>query len=99
MAAAFSTSCKYTELTPNCEVKEIVLTTPRGANQDTVAVTLEDHGISKSGLLSVDGYVISTTYGVIITEPPTTSVSAGVLTITSLSGTGTKVYKISGKSN
>jgi len=47
---------------------------------DTIAITLADYGMKTiEGIL---GFTHSTTDSIIITEAPTTAVSAGVLTIT-----------------
>ena len=98
--ATFTTSCTFVELEPNAGYKEIVVTTPSsGATGDIVNVTLEDHGISETGFLTINGYVQTTTASVVATEAPTTTVSSGVLAITSSTGTGIKVYRILGKSN
>lgn len=98
--ATFSTSCVFTEITPNSGIKEIIVSTPAlGASGDTIAVTLVDHGISETGLLAISGFVQSTTASVITIERPTTAVAAGVLTITSGTGAGRKIYRILGKSN
>ncbi len=97
---AFTTSVVVTELQPNSGYKEITVTTPLVGSGATVALTLKDHGITATGLLSVEGISISTVYGVIVTEAPTTVVSAGVLTITSGTQTGSsKTFRITGESN
>ena len=49
-------------------------------SSDTIAVTLSNIGIST--FLGIQGYVATTAGSVIVTEAPTTAVSAGVLTIT-----------------
>lgn len=94
----FTTSCTFTELQPNAGLKEVLVTTPDAIASDIIQVTLEDHGISKGGLLSVNGFV-KTASSTILIEKPTTSVTAGVLSITSGDSKGKKVYKIVGKSN
>lgn len=95
----FTTSCIFTELEPNCGYKEIVLTTPSAISGDIAQITLPDHGISATGFLTINGYVQTTTGSVVATEAPTTSVASGVLSITSSTGTGIKIYRILGKSN
>jgi len=97
--ATFTTSCTFVELEPNAGYKEIVVTSPSAISGDIVNVTLEDHGISQTGFLTINGYVQTTTASVVATEAPTTTVSSGVLAITSSTGTGIKVYRILGKSN
>ena len=97
----FTTSLVITEMTPNCGMKEIIVTTPVGAtgiSGDTLAITLSDHGISATGLLTIDGYTQTTANSIIVTEEPTTAVSAGVLTITSGAGTGKKIFRVIGRS-
>ena len=95
----FTTSCIFTELEPNCGYKEIVITTPAAISGDVAQITLPDHGISKTGFLAINGFVQTTTGSVVATEAPTTTVSAGVLSITSSTGTGIKIYRVLGKSN
>ncbi len=97
--ATFTTSNTFVELEPNAGYKEIVVTSPTAISGDIVEVTLVDHGISKTGFLTINGYVQTTTASVVATEAPTTTVSAGVLSITSSTGTGKKIYRILGKSN
>lgn len=97
--ATFTTSLVITELEPNAGYKEIVITTPTAVSGDIANVTLVDHGISKTGFLTINGYVQTTTGSVVATEAPTTTVSSGVLAITSSTGTGIKVYRILGKCN
>ena len=98
MGLQFSTSLIVTEIMPNCGYKEITVTTPLVEAGATVALTLENYVISETGLLTVHGTSMSTIYGILDQEAPTTAVSAGVLTITSISKTGTKTYRITGKS-
>ena len=101
--ATFTTSCVFTELVPNPGYKEIIIETAAtfNANLDHVQMTLVDHGISTTGFISINGYLMSATYGVVITDAPTTIVSSGVLTI---SGTYTdtypakRIYRVIGKS-
>ena len=98
--ATFTTSATFVELEPNAGYKEIVVTTPSSAiSGDIVNVTLVDHGISKTGFLTINGYTQTTAASIVVTEAPTTTVSAGVLAITSGGGTGTKIFRILGKSN
>jgi len=100
--ATFSTSDTVTEVTPNAGLKEIIVTTPTTMiNSDAITVVLEDYGISKAGLLTIQGYVQTTAGSVIAGEAPTTAVSSGTLTVTSPTGiaTGARIYRILGKSN
>lgn len=63
------------------EYKEIIVTCDNTADDgDTVAITLADYGITT--LKMIKGYSHTTEGSVIIEEAPTTSVTAGVLTIT-----------------
>ncbi len=101
--ATFTTSNVFTELAPNPGYKEIIVETDATfiSNIDKVEMTLADHGIASTGFVSINGYEMSATYGIVITEEPTTTVSAGVLTI---SGTYTitypakKIFRVVGKS-
>ena len=99
MGSQFTTSTVITELTPNAGYKEITVTTPLVTSGTTVALTLIEHGISADGFLTVQGTSTSSTYGIIVTDAPTTAVSSGVLTITSGTQTGVKTYRITGESN
>lgn len=63
------------------EYKEIIVTALDTADDgDTIAVTLADYGITT--FKYIRGYTHSTEGSVVIEEAPTTSVTAGVLTIT-----------------
>lgn len=98
--ARFSTSLVITEIAPNCGLKEITLSTPAPVTSgSTITVDLPSYGISKTGILSVEGTSTSTVYGIMVTDAPTTAVSAGVLTVTSGTQTGTKTFRITGKGN
>ena len=99
--ATFTTSATFVELEPNAGYKEIVVGSPSAVtiSGDIIQVTLQDHGISKSGFLTINGYFQDTTASIVTTEAPTTAVSAGVLSITVGAGTGFKYYRILGKSN
>ena len=54
---------------------------------------------SVNTLLTIEGFVQTTENSVVVTEAPTTSVSSGVLSITSGAGSGKKYYRILGVSN
>jgi hypothetical protein len=61
--------------------KEIIATCDDTADDtDTITITLADYGITT--LWMVKGYTHTTEGSVIVQEAPTTSVTAGVLTIT-----------------
>ena len=67
----------------NDEVTGLVVTTLATAvSADTFTVTLSDYGISPTGFLGIDGMVHTTANSVIVKEVGTTSVTAGVLTVT-----------------
>jgi len=70
-----------TDVVPNLGAKILLVTAPNTTdNADTIAITLADFGIVT--FLGILGFTHSTEDSVIITEAPTTAVSAGVLTIT-----------------
>lgn len=101
---AFSTSNTFTELLPNAGIKEIVVVTPtKTIAADTITVTLAEHGISATGLLTVRGQLVSATYGIVTDEPTasTTAVSSGVLTITvgAAAAEGSRIFRITGRSS
>ncbi len=76
------------ELEPNAGLKRIMITLANTADAgDTVAITLADYGIAADGLLAVSGWVHTTDGSVIVTAANTTSVSAGVLTVTLVTAT------------
>lgn len=97
MAAITPTSARRS--TPDQGVVELWLETAATADtDDTLAVTLADHGIST--LLAVEGFVHTTEGSVIVGEAPTTAVSSGVLTITvggSTVNDKKRVYKVVGR--
>jgi len=79
-----------TEIAPNAGVKLIQVVTPATADDgDTVEVTLSDYGCTN--IHGIVGFQEGTTGSVVTTEAPTTSVSAGVLTITIGGSTDNKV--------
>ena len=95
------TDFDVTEIVPNADMKSILVQTRNTADAaDTIAITLANYGISATGALFILGNKHTTDGSVIVTEAPTTSVSAGVLTITVPAGTDndTRVYMIIGKS-
>ena len=99
----FTTSNVIVELSPNPGKKELIVETPvcvRGAS-DEIQITLVDHGISATGLVSVSGYAMSATYGIITQNDPITSVIGGTLTISSAAAVtypSIKIYRIVGES-
>jgi len=99
MVAAI-TDIDVTELVPNGGLKVIAVQTRNTVDAgDTVAITLENYGIDKNGFLAIQGYKHTTDGSVVVTEEPTTTVSAGVLTITVIAGTDndTRVWIIYGR--
>ena len=54
---------------------------------DTFAITLADYGIAANGLLAISGWAHTTDGSVIAVAANTSSVSAGVLTLTLVGGT------------
>lgn len=78
------------EIAPNLGVKVLQVKTAATAdNADTVAVDLTAYGCTNiSGII---GFTESTTGSIVITEAPTTAVSAGTLTITIGGATANKV--------
>jgi len=71
------------QTSPNAGFVRIIVPTAATANSgDTFTVTLSQHGISPTGLIGVLGWVHTTANSVVVQEQPTTSVAAGVLTVT-----------------
>ena len=76
------------QVSPNSGLKVITLAVPNTTDEnDTLAVTLADYGISATGLLVVESWKHTTDGSVIVTELNTCAVSAGVLTVTIAAGT------------
>lgn len=97
---AVISALKVWEVVPNSELKSVVVCLANTADAaDTVDVTLSTYGISATGLLIVEGWKHTTDGSVIVEENPTTSVTAGVLTITIPGGTDDdfRVYRITGR--
>ena len=64
-------------------VKCIIVSTPATADDgDTLAITLTNYGIKATGLLGIRGITHTVLNNELTVEAPTTSVTAGVLTIT-----------------
>ena len=84
---------------PNSGICEFYITLANTTDAgDTVDITLADYGITPTGLIAVQGWKHTTDGSVVETENPTTTVTAGVLTITVPAGTNDdfRVYKITG---
>jgi hypothetical protein len=96
--AAITTSV-ITDAVPNQGRKMLIVETPNTADSgDTIAITLADYGIST--FLGIFGNAHETEDSIVVTEEPTTEVSAGVLTITvggTLNTDSKRVYTIFGK--
>src|SRR3990167_2651111 len=94
------TALKTWEVTPNSELKVVVLCLANTVDAaDTVAVTLSNVGISATGLLIVEGWVHTTDGSVIAPETVTSSVTAGVVTVTIPAGTNNdfRVVRLTGR--
>lgn len=79
--ADVSSGCTFIEPIPAMGMKILKVETAATADDgDTIAITLANYGIKT--VEAVLGFTHSTTDSIIITEAPTTAVSAGVLTIT-----------------
>ena len=99
MAAAV-TALGTVEEQPNSGIKSvIILVDTATAQNDTLAVTLADHGINATGLLGIRSWVHTTSGSVIVVEANTSSVSSGVLTLTFTSAnTAVRVIELVGRS-
>lgn len=96
------TKLKSWEVVPNCDLKQVVFVLANSVDAgDTLAVTLADYGISATGLLIVESWKHTADGSVIVSEANTTSVTAGVLTVTIAAGTDNdfRVIKITGRSD
>lgn len=88
------------EVQPNAGLKTIVVQTKNTVDAaDTIAIILADYGISATGLLIVEGWVMTTDNSVIAPETVTTSVTTGTLTVTIPAGTDNdiRVVRITGR--
>jgi hypothetical protein len=93
---------KSWEEVPNAELKRVLFITPNTADAaNTLEITLADYGISATGLLAVSSWKHTTDGSVIVTEANTTTVSAGVLTVTIAAGTDNdlRVVEIIGRAD
>ena len=104
MVSTITTSAIITELVPNPGEKEIIIETPaltRDTDLDDVQITLADHGIAADGPITIKGYMMSATYGIITINEPLTWLTSGVLTISSTAGTeypAKRIYRLVGTS-
>lgn len=84
-----------TQIAPNAGVKELMWELPDTVigGTDTVQIDLNDHGATQ--LLTIDVWDQTTTGSVVVSEEPTTVVTAGVLVVTlGGSDTGAKTIVI-----
>lgn len=98
MAALTSAVATY-ELAPLSELKTVVFQTRDDVDAtNTYAITLADHGISATGCLITEGWVHTTNGSVILPETITSSVTAGVLTLTVPAGTDNdvRIFRVTG---
>ena len=87
MAASLSKLDSWDEI-PALSLKRVMITLANTADAgDTVAITLSDYGISATGLLAISGWAHTTDGSVVVVAANTSSVSAGVLTLTLVGGT------------
>jgi hypothetical protein len=99
MADITSTVSGPTEFAPNGGLKSVWYSTPATSDSgDTFTITLSSLGILATGFICARGYIQTTTGSVEVAEDPTTSVTAGVLTLTIGGATNNKVrwYEIIG---
>lgn len=103
MVSAITTSATITELVPNPGEKEIIIETPtltRGGT-DEIQITLSDYDIAPEGVISVKGFAMSSTYGIVTQNEPITSIHSGILTISSaaaITQPSKKIYRVVGTS-
>jgi len=93
---------KSWEVVPNSGLKVIYLQVPNTTDEnDTLAVTLSDYGISATGLLTIRSWVHTTDGSVIVTDIATCSVTAGVCTVTlqSANANSTRVVELMGRAD
>lgn len=96
------TELKSWNVVPNSGLKRVLFILANTVDAaDTFAITLADHGISATGLLTTKGWVHTTDGSVITNEAVTSSVTSGVLTITIPAGTDndTRVIEITGRAD
>jgi hypothetical protein len=92
MADITSTISGPTEFAPNGGLKSVWYSTPATSDSgDTFTITLSSLGILATGFICARGYIQTTTGSVEVAEDPTTSVTAGVLTLTIGGATNNKV--------
>jgi len=78
MVEEITSGCTFTRKIPGFCLK--IETADTADDGDTIVVTLADYGMKT--IEGIAGYTHSTTDSIVISEAPTTSVTAGVLTIT-----------------
>ena len=101
MVAIDVANCTITSAVPNLGLTEVWFQTLDTVDAgDTIAITLQDYGISDTGLLSVQSWKHTTSNSVIVTEANTTAVVSGVLTVTIVAGTDddVRVIRVVGRS-
>ena len=92
---------KSWEVVPNAGLKKVLFQTPNTADEnDTFTVTLSDHGISDTGLLTIRSWVQTTSGSVIVTDIATCSVTDGTVTVTvqSANSNAVRVVELMGRS-
>jgi len=97
-----TTILKTFEEVPNADLKRVMFVLPNTTDaSDTIGITLSTYGISATGLLAVSSWVHTTDGSVITVEANTTSVTAGVLTVTIAAGTDNdlRVIEIIGRAD
>jgi len=73
---------------PALSLKRVMITLANTADAgDTVDITLTDYGIAATGLLAISGWAHTTDGSVVAVAANTSSVTAGVLTMTLVGGT------------
>ncbi len=100
--ATITTSAIILELVPNPSEKEIIIETGPIliGSTDESQITLSDYDIAPEGVISIKGYEMSSTYGIVTTNAPITSIIGGVLTISStgVSTIAKQIYRVVGTS-
>ena len=90
------------EVLPNPGIRKVILTVANTTDAaDTLALTLSNYGIAADGLLGINGWSHTTDGSVVVEENPTTSVTAGVATLTVPAGTNNdyRVYEVIGRAS
>ena len=93
--AAIASTLAITDIVPAQGLKMVLVQTKDDVDAtNTFTVTLADYGIAPTGLLFVLCNVHTTSGSVMTIEANTTSVSAGVLTVTVAAGTDNDVRTV-----